>query len=183
MSHQKAPLVAQLDCLLSAATAPVKAAQVLDQHWKEHLLDLDHLRQGIHLRGYAQRDPLNEYKKEAFELFQVMLGRVRESTTQILARLQVRSEEPVDPLLREPPAPDFSRLSETTIDPAVSAADESDDDQPVDMDTGEVTRPATALRRKAQVDAADPSSWGKVSRNAACPCGSGKKYKHCHGRS
>jgi preprotein translocase subunit SecA len=159
--------------------------QVLDQHWKEHLLDLDHLRQGIHLRGYAQRDPLNEYKKEAFELFQAMLGRVRESTTQILARLQVRTEEPIDPLLQEPPAPDFSRLHETRVDPAVGGdVEEIDDDQPVDLDSGEVTRTAPARRRAEAeaVDAADPSTWGKVSRNAACPCGSGKKYKHCHGR-
>jgi len=144
--------------------------QVLDQHWKEHLLNLDHLRQGIHLRGYAQRDPLNEYKKEAFELFEGMLGQVRESTTQILARLQVRSEEPVDPLLQEPPDPDFSRLRETSIDPALAGEDQAEGDaQP---------------RQRAGVaaDPRDPSTWGKVARNAACPCGSGRKYKHCHGR-
>jgi len=144
--------------------------QVLDQHWKEHLLNLDHLRQGIHLRGYAQRDPLNEYKKEAFELFEGMLGQVRESTTQILARLQVRSEEPVDPLLQEPPAPDFSRLRETSIDPALAGEDQAEGDaQPLQ-------------RAGVATDPRDPSTWGKVARNAACPCGSGRKYKHCHGR-
>ena len=144
--------------------------QVLDQHWKEHLLNLDHLRQGIHLRGYAQRDPLNEYKKEAFELFEGMLGQVRESTTQILARLQVRSEEPVDPLLQEPPAPDFSRLRETNADPALAGDEEPDAEaQP-------------RQRAGAAVDPRDPSTWGKVARNASCPCGSGRKYKHCHGR-
>ncbi|MFM8990716.1 MAG: SEC-C metal-binding domain-containing protein, partial [Alphaproteobacteria bacterium] len=144
--------------------------QVLDQHWKEHLLNLDHLRQGIHLRGYAQRDPLNEYKKEAFELFEGMLGQVRESTTQILARLQVRSEEPVDPLLQEPPAPDFSQLHETSIDPALAGAEPPEGDaQP-------------RQRAGAAADPRDPSSWGKVARNASCPCGSGRKYKHCHGR-
>jgi preprotein translocase subunit SecA len=144
--------------------------QVLDQHWKEHLLNLDHLRQGIHLRGYAQRDPLNEYKKEAFELFEGMLGQVRESTTQILARLQVRSEEPVDPLLQEPPAPDFSRLRETNADPALAGDEEPDAEaQP-------------RQRAGAAADPRDPSTWGKVARNASCPCGSGKKYKHCHGR-
>ncbi|MFZ9633858.1 MAG: SEC-C metal-binding domain-containing protein, partial [Alphaproteobacteria bacterium] len=144
--------------------------QVLDQHWKEHLLNLDHLRQGIHLRGYAQRDPLNEYKKEAFELFEGMLGQVRESTTQILARLQVRSEEPVDPLLQEPPAPDFSRLRETNADPALAGDEEPDAEaQP-------------RQRAGAAADPRDPSTWGKVARNASCPCGSGRKYKHCHGR-
>jgi len=144
--------------------------QVLDQHWKEHLLNLDHLRQGIHLRGYAQRDPLNEYKKEAFELFEGMLGQVRESTTQILARLQVRSEEPVDPLLQEPPAPDFSRLRETNADPALAGDEEPDAEaQP-------------RQRAGAAADPRDPSTWGKVARNASCPCGSGRKFKHCHGR-
>ena len=143
--------------------------QVLDQHWKEHLLNLDHLRQGIHLRGYAQRDPLNEYKKEAFELFEGMLGQVRESTTQILARLQVRTEEPVDPLLQEPPSPDFSHLRETTEDPALAGDDQASAD-------------AQPRMRAATIDPRDPSTWGKVARNASCPCGSGKKYKHCHGR-
>ena len=144
--------------------------QVLDQHWKEHLLNLDHLRQGIHLRGYAQRDPLNEYKKEAFELFEGMLGQVRESTTQILARLQVRSEEPVDPLLQEPPPPDFSQLRETNVDPALDGDEQPDAEaQP-------------RQRAGASADPRDPSTWGKVARNASCPCGSGRKYKHCHGR-
>jgi preprotein translocase subunit SecA len=150
--------------------------QVLDQHWKEHLLNLDHLRQGIHLRGYAQRDPLNEYKKEAFELFEGMLGQVRDTTTQVLARLQVRTEAEPDPLLAEPPPPDFSRLRETTQDPALDGDDLS----------AEASADAASAPRRAapgqSVDARDPSTWGKVSRNAACPCGSGKKYKHCHGR-
>jgi preprotein translocase subunit SecA len=150
--------------------------QVLDQHWKEHLLNLDHLRQGIHLRGYAQRDPLNEYKKEAFELFEGMLGQVRDTTTQVLARLQVRTEAEPDPLLAEPPPPDFSRLRETTQDPALAGDDLS----------AEASADAASAPRRAasgqSVDPRDPSTWGKVSRNAACPCGSGKKFKHCHGR-
>jgi preprotein translocase subunit SecA len=149
--------------------------QVLDQHWKEHLLTLDHLRQGIHLRGYAQRDPLNEYKKEAFELFEGMLGEVRETTTQILARLQMRTEEPAEtPLYATPPAPDFSALTETRIDPA-EAADISEPGPAADDS-------AAARRRPADIDPYDPLTWGKVSRNAPCPCGSGRKYKHCHGR-
>ncbi len=148
--------------------------QVLDQHWKEHLLNLDHLRQGIHLRGYAQRDPLNEYKKEAFELFESMLGEVRDTTTQVLARLQVRTEEAPDPFLSEPPPPDFSHLQETTRDPALAG-----DDMPVDDGAGMAEPPR---RPQAEIDLRDPSTWGKVARNASCPCGSGKKYKHCHGR-
>jgi len=149
--------------------------QVLDQHWKEHLLTLDHLRQGIHLRGYAQRDPLNEYKKEAFELFEGMLGEVRETTTQILARLQVRAEEPAEaPPYAAPPAPDFSALTETRIDPAEAA------DTPGPAPTADDS--AAARRRPADIDPYDPLTWGKVSRNAPCPCGSGRKYKHCHGR-
>jgi preprotein translocase subunit SecA len=99
-----------------------------------------------------------------------MLGQVRESTTQILARLQVRSEEPVDPLLQEPPAPDFSRLRETNADPALAGDEEPDAEaQP-------------RQRAGAAADPRDPSTWGKVARNASCPCGSGRKYKHCHGR-
>ena len=154
--------------------------QVLDQHWKEHLLDLDHLRQGIHLRGYAQRDPLNEYKKEAFELFEQMLGQVRDTTTQVLARLQVRTEEAPDPLLSEPPAPDFSRLHETTQDPAMA------EDMPADPAAGSASAPPPPPPRRSPaapaIDPRDPSTWGKVARNATCPCGSGKKFKHCHGR-
>jgi preprotein translocase subunit SecA len=156
--------------------------QVLDQHWKEHLLDLDHLRQGIHLRGYAQRDPLNEYKKEAFELFQGMLGRVRETTTQILARLQVRTEEPVDPLLQAPPAPDFSQLHETRSDPALAGDDAVAGDEPSTGTEPGATARSAPRRQTDDVDPMDPATWGKVSRNAACPCGSGKKFKHCHGR-
>ncbi|MBM3526140.1 MAG: preprotein translocase subunit SecA, partial [Alphaproteobacteria bacterium] len=151
--------------------------QVLDQHWKEHLLHLDHLRQGIHLRGYAQRDPLNEYKKEAFELFEGMLGQVHETSTQVLSRLQVRVEEP-PPVIEAPPAPDFSRLQMTKPE----AADEFEvEDEPVDAETATITKPAS--RRAPAVDPSDPSTWGKVSRNASCPCGSGKKFKHCHGRA
>jgi preprotein translocase subunit SecA len=154
--------------------------QVLDQHWKEHLLNLDHLRQGIHLRGYAQRDPLNEYKKEAFELFEQMLGQVRDTTTQVLARLQVRTEEAPDPLLSEPPAPDFSRLHETTQDPAMA------EDMPADPAAGSASAPPPPPPRRSPaapaIDPRDPSTWGKVARNATCPCGSGKKFKHCHGR-
>ena len=129
--------------------------QVLDQVWKEHLLTLDHLRQGIGLRAYGQRDPLNEYKTEAFALFEKMLDRLRERVTSILAHVELRME---DPGALASPAP--SRLAvETRTDPAFASD----------------SRPAFA--------ADDSATWGRVPRNAPCPCGSGRKYKHCHGKA
>jgi len=128
--------------------------QLLDQNWKEHLLALDHLRHGIGLRAYGQRDPLNEYKREAFEMFEAMLARLREQITSVLAHIEIRtqddlqSESPSEPAQTMPPAP-----------PKTSAAAQGDG-----------------------IDRNDPSTWKKLSRNADCPCGSGKKYKHCHGR-
>jgi preprotein translocase subunit SecA len=110
--------------------------QVLDQQWKEHLLSLDQLRQGISLRAYAQKDPLNEYKREAFAMFEALLAGLRETVTMVLAHVEIRQQE------TEAPA---------EAGPADAA-------------------PAAAAPRR------------KVSRNEPCPCGSGKKYKHCHGR-
>ncbi|MFZ1429375.1 MAG: preprotein translocase subunit SecA [Geminicoccaceae bacterium] len=138
--------------------------QILDHLWKEHLLHLDHLRQGIHLRGYAQRDPLNEYKREAFDLFDAMLTNLRQTVTQVLSHLEVRMQQPEPeppPAELEPPP---RRLTPTA--PATSSA-------------GARTMPEGDL---LEVDIADPSTWGKVPRNAPCPCGSGKKFKQCHGR-
>ena len=124
--------------------------RVLDNQWKEHLLHLDYLRQGIHLRGYGQRDPLNEYKREAFDLFQNMLASLRFSVVQVLSNLEIRLEEPPPP----PPVQAPARVLAVAGDGA--------------MDAGAHPQ--------------DPASWGRVSRNAPCPCGSGKKYKQCHGR-
>ncbi len=156
--------------------------QLLDQNWKDHLLQLDHLRQGIHLRGYGQRDPLNEYKQEAFALFEGLLEQLRTSVTEYLAHLQVRTETPPDAAgggAEPAPAPaggpgggyDPSRMQETRTDPAMGGG------QPVGGGAPVHTRAAAA-----QLDPNNPATWGKVQRNAACPCGSGKKYKHCHGR-
>lgn len=116
--------------------------QLLDQSWKDHLLQLDHLRQGISLRAYAQRDPLNEYKAEAFSLFEALLAGLRETVTGVLAHVELRVDRPQS----EP----------------VSS--------PQSLPSGDAA------------DAHDPSTWGKVARNAPCPCGSGKKFKACHGR-
>ncbi|MFN4015600.1 MAG: preprotein translocase subunit SecA [Reyranella sp.] len=151
--------------------------QIFDQNWKDHLLHLDHLRQGIGLRAYGQKDPLNEYKREAFNLFSDLLTNMREQVITLLATLQIRMEPP--------PMPEMpSNMHEVHEDPALAAA-MSDDPayDPADPDGGGVAtlhRPRPVA--KGPVDPNDPSTWGKVSRNAPCPCGSGKKYKHCHGR-
>jgi preprotein translocase subunit SecA len=129
--------------------------QILDQTWKEHLLALDHLRQGINLRAYAQRDPLNEYKHEAFVLFQEMLANLREAVTSTLCQVELRVQQPEGQGLADAvPAPTPSgRMVESRQDPALSA------------DASNVA-----------------AATSKTARNALCPCGSGKKYKHCHGR-
>ena len=146
--------------------------QMLDQVWKEHLLLLDHLRQGIGLRAYGQRDPLNEYKQEAFVLFNQMLAHLRERVTALLARVELAPPAP-------PPQPIlFSRgVQEARLDPGEAGALEPAEGN---GGTAVLTRPARA--RQVRVDPADPSTWHATPRNAPCPCGSGKKYKHCHGR-
>jgi preprotein translocase subunit SecA len=149
--------------------------RVLDQSWKDHLLVLDHLRQGINLRAYAQSNPLNEYKREAFSLFQEMLEKIREETTAIFCHFEVEVPDNIslDDVLN--PDIDFDSLEEQTP----SWIDGEDDEE----EEGEEEKPIKPRRtRKAEAsDPKDPSTWGRVSRNAACPCGSGKKYKHCHG--
>jgi preprotein translocase subunit SecA len=144
--------------------------QILDQSWKEHLLTLDHLRQGINLRAYAQRDPLNEYKSEAFSLFERMLGQLRESVTTVLMRLELRFENPAEIA----PQPVSREMHEGREDPALVAAGAGAET---------IDARGNTVRRRAQLtfDANDPATWGRVSRNAPCPCGSGKKYKQCHG--
>ena len=131
--------------------------QVIDQQWKEHLLALDHLRQGINLRAYAQRDPLNEYKREAFNLFDEMLESVRHTITGALSNLEIQLDNE-DMSNQQNPAEDYQAR--------------------------EVTKgPKRLLNTSSQgIDPEDPSTWGKVPRNAPCPCGSGRKYKHCHGK-
>jgi preprotein translocase subunit SecA len=145
--------------------------QILDQVWKEHLLTLDHLRQGIGLRAYAQRDPLNEYKREAFALFQAMLERLRERVVQVISHIEVRtapSEEEFRPAQQE--------MHESRVDPAFAAAEPD-----YDGDAAATALPARSRQAAAAVDPRNPDTWGRVARNAPCPCGSGKKYKHCHG--
>jgi preprotein translocase subunit SecA len=141
--------------------------QVFDTVWKEHLLALDHLRQGIGLRAYGQRDPLNEYKSEAFALFNAMLDDMRERVTAMLSRVELSAEPPA------PPVSPFGRMIESQPDPLVGGGG--------DLALAEAPFPIT-LAQQVPFDQNDPTTWGNTPRNAACPCGSGKKYKHCHGR-
>ncbi len=154
--------------------------QVLDHLWREHLVVLDHLRQVIHWRGLAQRDPLNEYKSEAFELFGSLIAKLREIVTAQVMRVEVAYEQPT---LSKSLPPMFA----THTDPLTG-----DDDMAIaDMNArlsardfggdGTTIMAALAERDPVSRDPEEPASWGKVSRNEACPCGSGKKYKHCHG--
>ncbi len=131
--------------------------QSLDTHWREHLAALDHLRQGIHLRGYAQKNPKQEYKRESFELFETLLDTVRADVTKILMTVQVRTE---------------AQLEEAEVQPALENVQYHHADQDEAL---AAANPEQAAQQPAQ---AGP----RVGRNDPCPCGSGKKYKHCHGK-
>jgi preprotein translocase subunit SecA len=154
--------------------------QILDQTWKDHLFVLDHLRQGIVLRAYGQKDPLNEYKREAFNLFERMLVAMRETVTQYLCHVEIRADQPIPEPVRQ------QEMIETRNDPAMAMAMQGSDEflepdrlRATGTDGG---MPSPVRRRATAVDPNDPESWGRVQRNAPCPCGSGKKFKHCHGR-
>lgn len=148
--------------------------QNLDHHWKEHLAMLDALRQVIHLRAYAQKTPLNEYKHEAFALFERMLANIREDVTRTLAFAQFQMQE-------APPLPELPAFLTTHIDPFTGEDDTNDYDG---GSAGLVTTrlPPFGIPQPIADAGMDPAQWdGVVSRNAPCPCGSGRKYKHCHG--
>ena len=153
---------------------------ILDQLWKEHLLTLDHLRGGIGLRAYAQRDPLNEYKAEAFALFEGLLRRLREAVSQHLAHLELRLE---DTTLAMAGGAAPEELEETHLDPMTGSNEMAPEAEMVAAGGASGARGGRRRRAAAVLDPDDPASWGKVARNAACPCGSGRKYKHCHGRA
>jgi len=138
--------------------------KVLDEQWKDHLATMDHLRQGIHLRGYAQKNPKQEYKREAFELFSAMLERFKREVVEILSKVQVRAEEDVAALEEQ------RRHSETEL--PVSYQHE-------EMPSATGGAPVAASEAEHQPFVRDGR---KIGRNEPCPCGSGKKYKQCHGR-
>ncbi|WP_166301574.1 preprotein translocase subunit SecA [Bradyrhizobium sp. 2S1] len=145
--------------------------QTLDHLWREHLIMLDHLRQVIGLRGYGQRDPLQEYKTEAFNLFQEMSAHLREAVTAQLMRVEIVPPE-------EPPLP-LPPMEAHKLDPNTG------EDEFAQARLTEATYAQASLApamSAADRDPNNPTSWGKVGRNEDCPCGSGKKYKHCHGR-
>jgi preprotein translocase subunit SecA len=150
--------------------------QSLDHLWREHLVTLDHLRQVIGWRGYAQRDPLNEYKSEAFELFNTLVGHLREQVTGQLMRIQVVFQQPEPASL----PPMFAQH----LNPA-TGENELDMPQGGGFGAGSALGFAAATAATEPVesrDPNDPSTWGRVGRNESCPCGSGKKFKHCHGQ-
>ena len=181
--------------------------QLLDQTWKEHLLGLDHLRQGIGLRAYGQRDPLNEYKREAFALFETMLAQLRETVTSVLSHVELKIENPQ----AVQAARTAQEMHETREDPAYAEAEAraTGTDGRMGVMPARAASPVGRIAGRAVVssfggassttaapppgwvkseatgryfDPKDTSTWGKVARNAPCPCGAGKKYKHCHGK-
>jgi preprotein translocase subunit SecA len=137
--------------------------QLLDQTWKEHLLGLDYLRQGIVLRAYGQKDPLNEYRTEAFAMFEGMLASLREKVTGAICMIELHADKPA-PVVPKPKKPQRTILSRSSANPFSHVSEPKPFDLPV-------------------FDAANPETWAKIPRNAACPCGSGKKYKYCHGKT
>jgi preprotein translocase subunit SecA len=147
--------------------------QHIDKSWKEHLLNLDHLRQGINLRGYGQRDPLNEYKSEAFAMFGVMLDDYRSEVAHTLLGLTIATADDLRQL-QQPRAP--QEMVETRQDPG--AVEEESEDNVLSFKSQVATQRPTV---RQQVDLKDPTTWNGTPRNSPCPCGSGKKYKHCHG--
>ena len=177
--------------------------QILDQSWKDHLLTLDHLRQGIGLRAYGQRDPLNEYRGEAFSMFENMLASLREQVTQLLSHVELRIAGPEE---EASPVPErrAPQMKETRRDPALAGAgagagaaagalaDEAPalpagggaGRAPAPREAGEPAPAAVGAStvRHAAFDQRNPETWSKVGRNAPCPCGSGRKYKRCHGK-
>ncbi|HYC18507.1 MAG TPA: preprotein translocase subunit SecA [Pseudolabrys sp.] len=141
--------------------------QTLDHLWREHLVMLEHLRQVIGLRGYGQRDPLNEYKAEAFSLFEAMVAHLREAVTAQLMRVEV---------VQSPPAEEakLPYMEAHKVDPTTGEDEMAPALAPALVGNGNGAQP--------ERNSKDPSSWGKVGRNEPCPCGSGKKFKHCHGK-
>jgi preprotein translocase subunit SecA len=144
--------------------------QTLDHLWREHLVMLDHLRQVIGLRGYGQRDPLQEYKSEAFSLFETLIAHLREAVTGQLMRVEIVPPEEEQPVL---PAMEVHKLDPNTGEDEMAFAQSG---------FAQASLAPVANASRSARDPDNPASWGKVGRNEDCPCGSGKKYKHCHGR-
>ena len=142
--------------------------QMIDMQWREHLVHLDHLRAVIGLRGYAQRDPLNEFKTEAYSLFEGLLTNLRHNVTRWLMTVEFRTAPPPPPL-------DVQEIEEIHLNPLTG---ENEMSHPAaQMPEGQ----GSADQRSRMPVNMLPEGWERTSRNAACPCGSGRKFKHCHG--
>lgn len=179
-------IIAMSDAALAEKTAQIRPEtwasieksillQNLDHHWKEHLATLDALRQVVHLRAYAQKTPINEYKQEAFALFERMLNSIREDVTNTVSHIEFQLQEPTPP-----PLPDLPDFLTSHIDPFTG------EDNSADIDAGTRGLITTTIPRMAPAMAGatggdNPYADQNISRNAPCPCGSGEKYKHCHG--
>jgi preprotein translocase subunit SecA len=171
-------LVAQSDAMMDEKLAAFGAdamrsiekqllLQTIDAKWREHLLKLEHLRSVVGFRGYAQRDPLNEYKTESFTLFESMLDSLRQDVTQKLSQIRPISAEEQKALMEQYQA-------QLAAHQAAQAQ--------AQLAAVQATAGAVAAAAASGFDAADPSTWGNPGRNDLCPCGSGEKFKHCHGK-
>ncbi len=154
--------------------------QAIDGKWREHLLRLEHLRSVVGFRGYAQRDPLNEYKTESFQLFEGLLTSLREQVTQQLSRIRPVTKEEQEAMMRQMLA---AQRPAAAVEPVAAQPVAA---EPVAAPAAATPAPALAAAAPAVAmagfDEADPASWGNPGRNDPCPCGSGEKFKHCHGR-
>ena len=151
--------------------------RTLDQLWRDHIITVEQLRQVIHLRGYGQRDPLNEYKTEGYSLFESMVNRLRENVTAQVMRVEVQMRDASE--LMELPDEDELPMMEAHHIDATTGEDDVGEGGQLLIDMQKAVK--TTARGKTAINPQDPKSWGKVARNDPCPCGSGKRYKHCHG--
>jgi preprotein translocase subunit SecA len=145
--------------------------RTLDKLWREHIITIDHLRQVIYLRSYGQRDPLNEYKTEGFNLFQALVTGLKEQVTAQLMRVEIKYQQDGDDLL--PDEDELPDMQAHHIDATTGEDDVGEGSQ--------MFAPTLALKTGPKLDPKNPETWGKVARNDICPCGSGKRFKHCHG--
>ena len=160
--------------------------QTLDHLWREHLATLDHLRQVIGWRGFAQRDPLNEYKSEAFDLFNSLVASLREQVTGQLSRIEIVFQEPeqggsASPFSETPTLPPMFAQHLDPVTGENEFAGGSGSDGGGGPAYGFAAQGLAADGAVLERDPSDPATWGRVGRNEPCPCGSGKKFKHCHG--
>jgi len=151
--------------------------QQLDHHWKEHLAAMDHLRQGIGLRSYAQKNPKQEYKREAFEMFNTMLDQVMRGSISMLFRVQVKAADDLDDSAERRRAAEAMKFQHAEASALGGASQQAQGGSPQ-----QAGRAAAAPRRDQPAVATFKRDAAKVGRNEPCPCGSGKKYKQCHGK-